>query len=156
MSNGNLTCENCGANLPSEDAICAACEKILEEQVAAENQTNGKYRCPSCSGRFNHPGMGNWPPNVPWYRPQSPNEICPRCGIFLEDTLVRKASKAEKAAAAVFLVFSALLPDPYRKIMAIAIALFLVYPAVLEYKRFRERRLLESMENRYEIKRMDS
>lgn len=79
----HICCSNCGRPLPAANAICLVCDREL-----SPNEVAGRYRCPSCCGRFDHPALAPWPPYAKWYQPQAPKAQCPHCKLFLRDKKV--------------------------------------------------------------------
>lgn len=76
-------CENCGASLVEQNAVCVACES---EFVAANvDHQSGIYLCPACNCRFDKALAGLWPPTAKWYMPQGFKSQCPHCAVFLRD-----------------------------------------------------------------------
>lgn len=93
MTDHALRCSNCGASLVRPDSICLVCEPgFLPRNV---DPNIGKYRCPSCSCRFDSAVFALWPPNAKWYVPQAFKSTCPHCETFLRDRQILDRTPVE-------------------------------------------------------------
>ncbi|SDO12933.1 hypothetical protein SAMN05216303_101593 [Rhodoferax sp. OV413] len=127
------TCERCGCELPSADAVCAKCDSELSARAKGP-QFLGKHNCPSCQLAFSKPAFVLTPAGAKWYVPQVQRLACPHCNAFLLDTRNPRLSSSQ-IFALLFLVVCAqfLLPAPYALPGRIAIAFALL--ALYVYRR---------------------
>ncbi len=102
MSDRAAECANCGNTLPAPDAVCSRCEHEFDPACPDA----GKHRCPHCSKRFGEPLQSWFPPDVPWYRPQTQTPQCPHCKAFLYDRKALTLSPSETAAWVTLIVAS--------------------------------------------------
>lgn len=77
-----MHCAQCGRLLPAANAICDVCDRELSASLrdalhAPFNE--GDYICPQCLQHFGQHITVLYPPNAPWYRPQSRQSACPHC-----------------------------------------------------------------------------
>ncbi len=143
-------CANCGTPLASAGAICLRCDG--EFSPPAVDPTVGKYRCPSCSGRFDSTHMGPWPPNAKWYWPQDEKPKCPHCGIYFRDKTLPPLTRVEIAIVAV--LFNALFFLPWRPVSQLA--LLGVVGAMAFFRKRRAKASVATEEDRYAIEKQSS
>lgn len=124
MAEGSSNCASCGAALPTPDAVCPRCEQTLLNPDT--DPTIGRYQCPGCSGRFDHPELAWWPRDVPWYRPQVQKTQCPHCKAFLRDKKAARFSSLEYGAVIALVLASNFAPwrPQTQIILLVALCLF--------------------------------
>lgn len=121
-------CVNCGGPLPSPHAVCSRCEGEFSSPTGAM----GKYRCPSCSCRFDQPGLAWWPPGARWYWPQTQKPQCPHCNSFLRDKKIPAFSFRESAGVAALVIASSF--SPWRPGTQIALLVLLVLVEIARWR----------------------
>jgi hypothetical protein len=145
MDKQNFKCENCGAPLLAEDAICARCDSELKQPNVDPN--NGRYRCPHCNCKFENPNEALWPPSAKWYQPQSPRPQCPHCHAYLRDKTVIYRSPMELVWT--LLVISASVFSPWKPGTQIMLLVIFCTVEVIRWHRIKLNRQIG--ENRYEL-----
>ena len=107
-----VTCESCGASLPSPDAVCAQCEPQLSRPD--ETGVAGKFRCPNCTLRFDQPTKVQWPQNARWYVPQQVKQQCPHCKVLVRESNFRPFSALDVFIVLVLALLARVcIPHPY-------------------------------------------
>ena len=151
MISNNSTCVSCGAPLHAPDAVCKRCEVELLQLPA--DPRNGKYRCPSCGGRFERPTPDWVPHGAPWYRFQPQKERCPHCRVFLRDT-TRLLAPDHSALVFAGLFFALIVSSFFTLgyILKIVVICLLVLLWVVELVRWRRARAsVQTEEARYVV-----
>jgi DNA-directed RNA polymerase subunit RPC12/RpoP len=147
MTEATFRCSNCGAALDSPDSICLRCDPEL--QPPNRDPNIGKYRCPSCSCRFDSPIFTLWPPTAKWYVPQGSRLTCPHCGKHLRDRRVVERTPIELGVAVLIVVAS--LFSPWRP--GTQYVLLIVILAVELLRTWRAKQSVAHAEERYAVTR---
>jgi hypothetical protein len=121
-------CENCSAELPTADSVCAQCdEKLLD---ADDSLLKGQHICPICSARFDNPESSAFPLNAKWYVPQTYSPQCPHCKVKLRDRKNPKYSLWEIAGLVGFYIGNSFIADREIRLMMFAVVMIFLLTVV--------------------------
>lgn len=79
----NEQCAQCGQPLATGTSICTACDDELGRAPGSAPASECKYVCPACRQGISVAETVNWPPVLPWWKPQKQRLRCPSCKVFL-------------------------------------------------------------------------
>lgn len=143
MADDRLRCVNCDTLLPAPDAVCPRCDCDFSSSV-------GIYRCPNCDARFDQPAQVWWPPNVPWYWPQSQKAQCPCCKVMLRDRQALVIKPVEWWVGFALLIAANL--SPWRPGTQIVSLILLAWLSLVQWLRWKRAKAAVGLEeNRFAI-----